>query len=230
MNRATSGDLTQRPAGDTAAGLPASPHPAILSRSHAEDALQNNLVDRIVRRDEDALAKLYELLIGRVYGLALRMTRDAGLAEEVAEDVFWQIWRQAPRFDSRRGTAVTWVMTIAHSRALDALRSILPLQLEADMTFLANAANEDQGGCDEPQDLLAATQREQCVHRALADLEPLQRQLVALAFFRGLTHEEISTHTCLPLGTVKSHLRRALVRLRQVLEPELQNKVIPHEA
>ena len=230
MNRATSGDLTQRPAGDTAAGLPASPHPAILSRSHAEDALQNDLVDRIVRRDEDALAKLYELLIGRVYGLALRMTRDVGLAEEVAEDVFWQIWRQAPRFDSRRGTAVTWVMTIAHSRALDALRSILPVQLEADMTFLANAANEDQDGCDEPQNLLAATQREQCVHRALADLEPLQRQLVALAFFRGLTHEEISTHTCLPLGTVKSHLRRALVRLRQVLEPELQNKVIPHEA
>ena len=229
MNRATSGDLTQQPAGDTAASLPASPHPTILSRSHAEDAVRNDLVDRIAGHDEDALAKLYELLIGSVYGLALRMTRDAGLAEEVAEDVFWQVWRQAPRFDSRRGSAITWVMTIAHSRALDALRSVQPVQLEPDMTFLANAANEDQDGCDEPQDLLAATQREQCVHRALADLEPLQRQLVALAFFRGLTHEGISTHTCLPLGTVKSHLRRALVRLRQVLEPEFQNKVIPHE-
>ncbi len=228
MNGVASDDLMQ-PTGGKVAGLPASPHPAMLARSHAEDAVRNDLVDRIARRDEDALAKLYALLIGRVYGLALRMTRDTGLAEEIAEDVFWQVWRQAPRFDSRRGSAITWVMTIAHSRALDALRSVLPLQLEPDMTFLANAANEDQGDCDQPQDLLAATQRQHCVHRALADLEPLPRQLVALAFFRGLTHEEISTHTCLPLGTVKSHLRRALARLRQVLEPEFQNKVTHHE-
>lgn len=183
MNGAASDDLTQQPAGEHAAGFAASPHPAMLSRGHVEDTLLNDLVGHVVRHDEDALAKLYELLIGRVYGLALRMTRDTGLAEEVAEDVFWQVWRQAPRFDSRRGSAITWVMTIAHSRALDALRSVLPLQLEPDMTFLANAANEDQGDCDEPQDLLAATQRQQCVHRALADLESLPRQLVALAFF-----------------------------------------------
>ena len=76
----------------------------------------------IVNRDEAALGNLYEVMIGRVYGLALRITRNAQTAEEVAEDTFWQIWRQAPRFDPARGTAVAWMLTIARSRALDALR------------------------------------------------------------------------------------------------------------
>jgi RNA polymerase sigma factor (sigma-70 family) len=183
------------------------------------------LVAGIAYRDEAALARLYEELIGRVYGLALRVTRDIGLAEEVAEDVFWQVWRQAPRFDSGRGAVTAWVLTIARSRALDALRRVQPVQLEADMTLIAEA--ESTAGS--PHDLLAATQRDQSVHRALADLEPLPRQLVSLAFFRGLTHEEISVHTALPLGTVKSHLRRSLQQLRLVLEPEFHSG-LAHEA
>jgi RNA polymerase sigma-70 factor (ECF subfamily) len=184
------------------------------------------LVDGIANRDDAALACLYEGLVGRVYGLALRVTRDVGLAEEVAEDVFWQVWRQAPRFDRTRGAVTAWVLTIARSRALDALRRVQPVHLEADMTSIAEMASR----VGSPQDLLAATQRDQSVHRALADLEPLPRQLVSLAFFRGLTHEEISAHTALPLGTVKSHLRRALQRLRQVLEPEIHGEVAAHEA
>lgn len=197
--------------------------------SPIEDSKLCALVSRIVNQDELALEALYELLISRVYGLALRITRDASLAEEVAEDVFWQVWRQAPRFDPQRGAPGAWILTIARSRALDTLRRVLPIQLEADMTALTDASASDASHASEPQDILAATQREQRVHHALADLEPLPRQIVALAFFRGLTHAEISTHTSLPLGTVKSHLRRALERLRQVLEPELQNKVRPYE-
>lgn len=201
----------------------------VVPHGHVEDSNLCGLVYRIVNQDEAALEALYELLISRVYGLALRITRNIPLAEEVAEDVFWQVWRQAPRFDPQRGTTVAWVLTIARSRALDALRRVPPVQLEADMTALTDAVDDDSTYNSEPQDLLAATQREQRVHCALADLEPLPRQLVALAFFRGLTHAEISTHTSLPLGTVKSHLRRALERLRQVLEPELENKAVPYE-
>jgi len=177
----------------------------------ADEARLQSLVSRIVQQDEQALAGLYDQLAGRVYGLALRITRQVQTAEEVAEDTFWQIWRQAPRFDATRGSAVTWILTITRSRALDALRRSDPAE-PLDEECLADL----QAGSD-PQDLLAAVQREHRLHAALRNLDPLPRQLVALAFFRGLSHEEIASQTSLPLGTVKSHIRRALLRLRQLL-------------
>lgn len=185
-----------------------------------EEARLRGLLERVLVQDEKALATLYELLIGRVYGLSLRITRDTGLAEEVAEDVFWQVWRQAPRYDAQRGTVSAWIQTIARSRALDALRRRPAGPLDGSTERPA----DDEMAESDPQDLLAATQRDRSLHRALAALEPLPRQIVALAFFRGMTHEEISSHTCLPLGTVKSHLRRSLQRLRHVLETESQNR------
>jgi len=139
--------------------------------------------------------------------------RNVQTAEEVTEDAFWQAWRQAPRFDSSRGTAVAWVMTIARSRALDALRRVDPAE---------SLADEEDRRPDEaagPEDLLAAAEAGSRLQLALQGLEPLPRQLVALAFFRGLSHEEIADHTGLPLGTVKSHIRRALGRLRESLMP-----------
>ncbi|MDD5272115.1 MAG: sigma-70 family RNA polymerase sigma factor [Methylovulum sp.] len=171
------------------------------------------LIERIIDQDQRAFAALYEQLLERVYGLALRITRHAPLAEEVTEDVFWQVWRQAPRFDAQRGSVVAWVMTIARSRALDALRrSDMRGEEVADdaaaTVFLA-------GG--NPQDLLAAVEENSCIHTALQQLAPLPRQLVALAFFRGLSHDEIALHMDLPLGTVKSHIRRALLSLKQTL-------------
>lgn len=167
----------------------------------------------VVSRDEAALGNLYEAMIGRVYGLALRITRHTQTAEEVAEDTFWQIWRQAPRFDPARGSAVAWMLTIARSRALDALRRRDPAQCTED------AGDSEPDAADGPEDLLAATEIGNQLHSALARLDPLPRQLVALAFFRGLSHEEIAVHTGLPLGTVKSHIRRALGRLRETLIP-----------
>ncbi|RTL57896.1 MAG: sigma-70 family RNA polymerase sigma factor [Rhodocyclaceae bacterium] len=191
-----------------------------------DEGYLRQLLGRVVERDQAALAALYELQIGRVYGLSLRITRDAALAEEVAEDVFWQVWRQAPRFDPQRGSVTAWMLTIARSRALDALRKLRPVQLEADMTSLTESECHEDGPSHDPQDLLAATQRDKRLHSALADLDPLPRQLVALAFFRGLTHEEISSHTSLPLGTVKSHIRRAIARLREALDPDLQETAV----
>ena len=180
-------------------------------RALADEECLQGWIARMVRQDEKALGELYETMAGRVYGLALRITRHVQTAEEVTEDAFWQVWRQAPRFDATRGSAVTWILTITRSRALDALRrcdTADPLDEEA----LADL----QAGSD-PQDLLAAVQREHRLHAALRNLDPLPRQLVALAFFRGLSHEEIASQTSLPLGTVKSHIRRALLRLRQLL-------------
>jgi RNA polymerase sigma-70 factor (ECF subfamily) len=168
------------------------------------------LIVRIVERDQAAFAEFYASLLERVYGLALRITRNPSVAEEVAEDTFWQVWRQAPRFDPIRGNALAWVMTIARSRALDALRRV-DTECEPFTTEMAS------GSADNPYDLLAAVEQGGRVHSALAALAPMPRQLVALAFFQGLSHDEIATYTQMPLGTVKSQIRRALLSLRQTL-------------
>ncbi len=171
-------------------------------------------IERVTRQDEAALNSLYEATVGRVYGLSLRITRNAELAEEVTEDAFWQVWRQAPRFDPTRGTALTWILTMARSRALDALRARDPAIATEDTTALLDARGESD---DSPEDLLSAVQSEHRLHSALEQLDPQPRQLIALAFFRGLTHDEIASHTGVPLGTVKSHIRRGLNTLRSML-------------
>ncbi|WP_348757905.1 RNA polymerase sigma factor [Candidatus Methylocalor cossyra] len=172
-------------------------------------------IEAVVAGDQGALAALYDALVGRVYGLALHITRSAPLAEEVTQDTFWQIWRQAPRFDPERGRALAWILAMARSRAIDALRRLEPSHGPGIPEGWAVPDTQDEG----PLDLLSAAQRGHRLHQALAELEPLPRQLLSLAFLRGLTHQEIATHTGLPLGTVKSHIRRALATLRRTLAP-----------
>jgi RNA polymerase sigma-70 factor (ECF subfamily) len=186
------------------------------------------LIVRIARQDEDALGELYDATVGRVYGMALRILRDEQGAAEVAEEAFFQVWRQAGRYDPARGRPLGWLLNLARSRALDQLRRRDEALSHPDPTILH--AEEAGGELDfsearesrDPQDLLAATEAHRGLHRALAALEPVPRQMVALAFFRGLTHEEIAASTNLPLGTVKSHIRRALAALRAALGPAYQ--------
>lgn len=182
----------------------------------ADEARLRGWIAAIGRGDEQALGELYDATLGRVHGLALRITRNAQAAEEVAEDVYWQVWRQALRFDPARGNAMSWLLTIARSRALDSLRRADEADAHPEPETLIAAEAALDG---DPQDLLEATQRNHALHAALATLDALPRQLLALAFFRGLTHEEIAQQTALPLGTVKSHIRRALTALRGVLNP-----------
>lgn len=185
----------------------------------ADDTTLAAWIGRVVDRDEQALALLYDALAGRVYGLALRITGRPQLAEEVVEDTFWQVWRQAPRFDPERGTALAWIMTIARSRALDARRALDPAECHAAPWALDGAETADT---TEPPDLVAAMERGHRLHAALAELEAIPRRLVALAFFRGLSHEAIAQRENLPLGTVKSQIRRTLIRLRRTLEGTIE--------
>jgi RNA polymerase sigma-70 factor (ECF subfamily) len=174
------------------------------------------LIIKVMNQDEAALGSLYSRLSGAVFALALQVTRNTASAEEVLQDVFWQVWRQAPRFDTARGSVPAWVLTIARSRALDAARSHM-------RTPQAHTqASEEMDDCIPsadagPQDLLFAAQQGSRLHSALELLDPLRRQLVSLIFFKGLTQQEIAEQTGLPLGTVKSHLRRSLVTLRDAL-------------
>ena len=182
-----------------------------------DEAFLQDLIARIVEADQSALDQLYESLVGQVYGLALRILNRTPLAEEVVQDTFWQVWRQAPRFDSDRGSVKAWVLTITRSRALDMLRRIEPNEVELDPETQDLIQATDHNA---PQDLLSAIQQDHRLHQALVSLEPVPRQLVSLAFFRGLSHDEIAGHTGLPLGTVKSHIRKSLNQLRLILTSE----------
>jgi RNA polymerase sigma-70 factor (ECF subfamily) len=180
-----------------------------------DDGQLAGLIRRIVEHDEKALAALYDATSARVHGLALRILQRSALAEEVVEDTYWQVWRQAPRFDPERGRPLTWLLAMARSRAIDALRRDERFRHEE---LPAEGSADDDGHVPPVQDLLQATRGARALQAALFELDARARQLVSLAFFRGLTHEEIALQEGLPLGTVKSLIRRALLQLRRVLE------------
>lgn len=182
--------------------------------SAASDAQLGEWIDAVVDQDERALAALYDATFLRTFGLVHRIVRSRALAEEVVEDTYFQVWRQAVRFDPARGQALTWLLSIARSRAIDALRR--------EARFKHDSIGDDEvleGSADaRPHDELLDLARDRNdLHLALMQLGAQPRQLVSLAFFRGLSHEEIAQQVQLPLGTVKSQIRRALLSLRQIL-------------
>ncbi len=179
-----------------------------------DDERLKQWIDAIVNRDERALAQLYDATLSRVYGIVLRLVRKPALAEEVVEDTFFQVWRQAVRFDAARGRPLTWLLGMARSRAIDAIRREQRFQHDSLDTEDAVELVDPSRPSD---DLLDVARGHADLHQALMLLNAQPRQLVALAFFRGLSHEEIAEQTCLPLGTVKSQIRRALSTLRQLL-------------
>ncbi|MEW6119790.1 MAG: sigma-70 family RNA polymerase sigma factor [Pseudomonadota bacterium] len=178
------------------------------------DAAIAHLIQRMAAGDEAALARLYDLTLARVHALALRITGRRDLAEEACVEAYWQAWREAMRYDAARGQPLAWLMVIVRSRAIDTLRRLDRATSCPDPeTHLDEALNPDAS----PLDQLMASERASALGRALADLTPVQRQMVGLAFYKDLSHQEISDQTGLPLGTVKSHLKRAQNALRIAL-------------
>ena len=186
-----------------------------LDSREARDRHMARLIAGVAGGDAQALRELHGLTVGRVYGIALRIVRTKEAAEEVAIDAFVQVWRTASTYDSLRGGPLAWLLTISRTRALDHLRRADPAEAHPDPTLLDPA--EAMGRGDDPQDLLLACEGQAELLRALEQLSALQRQLIALAFFRGLTHQEIAAHARLPLGSVKTYIRRALAQLRAQL-------------
>lgn len=182
----------------------------------APDLAWGALVQAIAAGDETALAKLYDATAGLVHGLVLRIVRDRGHAEETTLDVFTQVWRNASAFDPARGTAVTWLLTLARSRAIDRLRSVRADRgHEEPLDIAASRAWEG----DDPADASELSERRRRVRGALAQLDHDQREAIAIAYFEGLSHTEIAARLGHPLGTVKSRIRSGMLRLRELLEP-----------
>ncbi len=171
-------------------------------------------IEAIVDRDERALAALYDATFTRLFGLVQRIVRNAALAEEVVEDAYFQVWRQAVRFDPARGKALAWLLAMARSRAIDALRREARFGHDPLGEEHPAAGGPTAAPCDE---LLELARQHADLQQALMRLGAQPRQLVSMSFFRGLSHEEIAEQMELPLGTVKSQIRRALLALRQAL-------------
>jgi RNA polymerase sigma-70 factor (ECF subfamily) len=169
------------------------------------------LVAAMAKGDEQSLSRLYEVTIGRVFGLARTITGNPEDAEEVACDVFAMAWEQAARFDRDRGAAIAWLLVMCRSRALDLLRRRRSRQRTE------NAPVEEAALTGLP-DLLAVVDEGARLRGVLNELPEMQRQLIALAFFRDMSHAEIAGMLGLPLGTVKSHIRRGLAAMRQQFE------------
>ena len=176
-------------------------------------------VERIADRDEKSFAQFYDVTVNRVYALALRITRLPQAAEDVTEECYWQVWCQAERYDVTRGVVLAWLLTICRSRALDYLRKQDSAESCADMDELAEMEGQLASS---PLDMLLVFEEKSLVNQALAELDSVQRQLVGLAFFRGMTHQEIADFIPMPLGTVKSHLRKTL----QFLQGRLEKKFV----
>jgi len=180
------------------------------SISTAED---REAVARMIDGDQNGLAALYDRHGRFVYSLALRIVRDQADAEDVTQDVFVQVWRQADRFDPARGSVVGWMLTITRARAIDVLR-----RRGTRPASVGDVAAFDTSDDTPGQDMqIAWAQRTREVRTALDSLPLLQRLAVELAFFDGLTHAQIAEQLDVPLGTVKTRVRHGLLRLRDRL-------------
>jgi RNA polymerase sigma-70 factor (ECF subfamily) len=171
------------------------------------------LLSASARGNEQAFAALYDRTSSRVYGMVLRVVRDPAQAAEVTQDVYLQIWREAARFDAERGSVISWLLMIAHRRAVDRVRSARAATVREDRYAVAQV--------DPPYDQVSerahANLEAQRVRNALQDLTETQREAISLAYFAGYTHREVASLLDLPLGTAKTRIRDGLIRLRDAL-------------
>ena len=157
--------------------------------------------------------KLYDAVSSRLYGLVRRVVRDPAQSEEVAQEVFLDIWRHSARFDPSRGSALSWMMTIAHRKAVDRVRSAESSRHRDDSYGTSNHDVDHDSTAEAVVERLDAER----VHQALATLTAPQRRALELAYLGGYTHTEVATMLDIPLGTAKTRIRDGLIRLRDTL-------------
>ena len=174
------------------------------------------LLRRAGRGDQSAFADLYDALSPLVYGVVLKVVRDPSQAEEVAQEVFVELWRLAARFDGTKGSAKTWAATLAHRRAIDRVRSEQASRVRQDRDANQTIRNERDVVASEVESSFDQVR----VRRALLQLSELQREAVELAYFGGHTYREVAVLLNVAEGTVKSRIRDGMIRLRDELGGE----------
>ncbi len=178
--------------------------------------VEAELLALVAKRDREALARLYDRTRGRVYGLALHIVRDVSVAEEVTLDVYTKVWRDAGRFDPKKSAALSWLLLLTRSRAIDYLRSKAGRARKQEQVW--DPARHDGGdGAATPHEAVETAQEARAVRKAVAALDLVKREAIEMAFFAGLTHAEISDRLSVPLGTVKTRIRAGLGELRSAM-------------
>ncbi|GAB3908353.1 ECF RNA polymerase sigma factor SigK [Kibdelosporangium lantanae] len=173
----------------------------------------DELLPRVARGDDVAYEQLYRQLSAPVFGLVQRVLRDPAQSEEVAQEVFLELWRSATRYTPDRGSVLSWAMTIAHRKAVDRVRSAQASSQRDTRSARAESARP----FDEVTEIVAGRLEREQVRRCLGSLTELQRESVMLAYYQGYTYREVAHLLDSPLGTVKTRLRDGLIRLRDCM-------------
>jgi RNA polymerase sigma-70 factor (ECF subfamily) len=194
---------------------PAARDEVLLSESPTDLANEHvaALLQRSAEGDRAAFRRLYDLQSSRLYAVALRITRQSALAADAMHEAFVSVWQYADRFDPARGAGEAWLTSIVRYRALDLVRRGV-----REVTGLDVPEREDED--PDPLARLLGSAEGAALHRCLEELDAERRTLILHAFMDGLTHTELADRFAMPLGTVKSSIRRGLAGLRQCLEPE----------
>ncbi|MEZ5706056.1 MAG: sigma-70 family RNA polymerase sigma factor [Burkholderiaceae bacterium] len=191
------------------------PHNAPMAETPDDQLIA--LIDRVAQRDESALKALYDLTSGKLYGLSMRVVRNNEWAEDALQDTFLQIWRNAPDYRASLSPPMAWLGLIVRSRSLDLLRRQKAARDHLTEELDDNLAETLAGDAPNPMDTSLASQQAWALHQCLGKLENKQREVVSLAYLRDLSHGELAEQLKLPLGTVKTWIRRGLDQLRNCL-------------
>lgn len=196
--------------GPPAAALPPDP---LTESPPVGSADLSELLRQAARGDECAFTSVYDATSARAFGLAVQVLRDRTQAEEVTQEAYLEVWRNASRFDPERGSAASWIMTIVHRRAVDRVRS-------SEAATRRDTQYEEKNQTvshDVTAETAHASLEAHRVRRALSSLTPVQREAVELAYLKGYTHTEVASLLDLPVGTAKTRIRDGLIRLRDTL-------------
>lgn len=172
------------------------------------------LISGVAIGDRQAYRRLYDATSPKLFAIALRMLREEGRAEDVLQDSFVNVWNSAASYNPSLSAPMTWMVTIVRNRALDYIRRVDPRTVELD-DDLSAVLESDQPS---PADLAASGQDAVALQRCLKRLDASQRQVIAFAYFQGLTHSELATTLGIPIGTVKTWIRRGLEKMRRCLD------------
>ncbi|MFE2045965.1 sigma-70 family RNA polymerase sigma factor [Streptomyces sp. NPDC059477] len=184
-----------------------------IGRNPSTEPDLEELVAQVALGGEESFAGVYDAVAGRVLGVARAVLRDRAQSEEVAQEVLVEVWRTAPRYRPDRGTALNWILTLAHRRAVDRVRSVEAAAVRDHKAALLDRMPE----YDEVSEQVEARLEREQVRRCLRTLTEVQRQAVTLAYYRGLTYRQVAEALRLPLGTAKTRLRDGLIRMRDCL-------------
>lgn len=192
------------------------PRPTLPPAAATEAELLAELVSRSSRGHDDAFAELYDKTSSRVHGMVLRVVRSPDHAAEVTQEVFVEIWQQSARYDPSKGSVLAWMITMAHRRAVDRVRSV-SRSVSRDETY---ASRTHEAARDEAWEAVENKLDVERVRKGLKSLTEIQREAINLAYFGGYTHTEVAKLLKLPLGTVKTRIRDGLIGLRDAMGVE----------